>query len=82
MAYTLIGFYVTMIRETTAAPKVAWLLGPFDSKEIAEARVADARAEAEKIDRRCVWDAFGVTRVERTSGGPLPSGVLNERLAA
>ena len=45
-------FYVTMIRDT----KVARLAGPFDTKEEAEARVDDAREEANKADFRSAFD--------------------------
>ncbi len=70
-----VGFYCTMIR----GERVAWLAGPFPSKEDAEARVPDARREAEAVDPRAVWDAFGVTRMERPVAA-LPFGVLNAKL--
>jgi len=72
----MIGFYCTMIRGN----RVAWLAGPFDTKEEADARVPDARRAAEEADPRSAWDAFGVTRLEREIDKPLPPGVLNEIL--
>lgn len=68
-----------MIRDAGPNQKVAWLAGPFASKEAAEERVPDARREAEAVDARAVWDAFGVTRMERPVAA-LPFGVLNAAL--
>jgi hypothetical protein len=53
-------FYVTMIR----GARIGYLAGPFATKELAEAQVPAAREEAEKVDPRSVFDAFGVTGVE------------------
>lgn len=75
----IVGFYCTMIREPGPNQRVAWLAGPFDTKAAAEARVPDARREAEVFDPRAVWDSFGVTRMERSLVA-LPFGVLNEKL--
>lgn len=69
-----IGFYVTMKR----AERVAWLAGPYGSKEEAESHVREASDKAIKIDPRAHWDAFGVTRVERDGDVPLPLGVLTK----
>lgn len=71
----IVGFYCTMIR----GERVAWLAGPFPTKAAAEARVQDARREAEAVDPRAAWDAFGVTRMERPVIA-LPLGVLNGKL--
>jgi len=70
-----IGFYCTMLR----GERVAWLAGPFDTKQAAEARLRDAREAAEAADPWSAFDAFGVTRLERPVAA-LPYGVLNERL--
>lgn len=71
-----VGFYCTMIR----GDKVAWLVGPFDTKEAAEAKVPAARNAAYDVDPRSHFDAFGVTRLERPDDRMLPRGVLNDRL--
>lgn len=62
-------FYCTMIRDT----RVAWLLGPYDTLEDAEAHVREAREAAYAIDPRSHWDAFGVTGV---TAGSHPPGVI------
>ena len=69
------GFYVTAVRSPR---KVAWLAGPFPSKEKAEEHVHPARAAATAIDLSMCFDAFGVTKLE--SPRPLRPGVLNGRL--
>lgn len=68
-------FYVTMLRD--GQPRPAFLAGPFDAKEQAEAMVPRAREEAEKADPRSAFDAFGVSGV---TADKHPPGVLNERL--
>ena len=77
-----VGFYVTVRREGAEKAKIGWLLGPYGSKEDAEAQVKPARDLAYEIDPRTHFDAFGVTRIERHSERPLPPGVLNGRLNA
>lgn len=69
----MIGFYVTMLR----GDKVAWLLGPYPSREEAEGYVSEAARRASDIDPWAWFDAFGVTRVEREGPNPLPKGVLS-----
>lgn len=69
-----VGFYITMLR----GEKVAWLAGPYESKDEADKFVPLARQCAEHVDPRAAWDAFGVTRVTGPANGkPLPPGVLN-----
>jgi len=70
-----VGFYVTMLR----GEKVAWLAGPFDTKEAAEARELDAMNAARDVDPWAAFDAFGVTRMERPELA-LPFGRLNAAL--
>lgn len=72
------GFYVTIRR----GRRTGYLAGPFPSFAAADAQIPAARVEADKIDPWTHFDAFGVTRVERTAPNarPLPPGVLNDRL--
>lgn len=63
-------FYCTMIR----GQRVAWLMGPYDTKEEAEGHVQEAREGAYKADPRSHWDAFGVTGVTALKH---PPGVLS-----
>lgn len=72
----MIGFYCTMLR----GDRVAWLAGPIETKEAAEARVPEARNAAIDVDGFAAFDAFGVTRLERPDAIVLPYGVLNKTL--
>lgn len=72
----MIGFYCTMKR----GPRVAWLAGPFPTKEAADARVRDATNAACGVDPWAAFDSFGVTKVDRPGPDPLPPGVLNAKL--
>lgn len=74
-----IGYYVTMIRDPGPRQKVAWLLGPFGTKEAAEGAVKTGKTLAEEVDPRCFWDAFGVTKLTRQPELKLPPGKLNAR---
>lgn len=72
------GFYVTVKRSPgTAAERTGWLLGPYPSRQEAEAEIDRARGLAETVDPFTVFDAFGVTRLRMQPGGVLPQGVLN-----
>ncbi len=73
------GFYVTVIRDPGPSQKVGWLLGPYDTKESAEADVQWARNKAETIDPRTCWDAFGVTKLTRPGERGLPVGKLGTK---
>lgn len=83
-----VGFYTTVVREVgyravgrpgEAKPpyQIGYLLGPFESEEIARAHILQAKREAEAIDPFCAFDAFGTCSI--TTDGPLPAGALNER---
>lgn len=76
------GFYATLRRETRQGTKTAWLLGPFETKEAAEARVTDAARAAEDHDHWCAWDARGVSSIthEGATLADLPAGRLNASL--
>jgi hypothetical protein len=80
------AFYVTMIDGPAggANTRVAWLAGPFDTKEAAEPFVFPASEAAADIDGRNWFYAFGVTRIERTQdaldGRPWFKGRLNAQL--
>ncbi len=54
------AYYVTVKR----ADKTGWLHGPHEAHERALELVMDVRREAENIDPRCVWDAFGTSSIE------------------
>ncbi len=71
-----IGFYCTMIR----GDKTAWLAGPFETKEAAEAKVPAAREAAYEADPRSHFDAFGVAKLDCPNRPVLPLGVLNGKL--
>jgi hypothetical protein len=76
-----VGYYVTVRREIAGSVKVGWLLGPFETKEAAEARVTEGSRLACEFDPRMHWDAFGVARLEELcEDRALPKGVLNERM--
>ena len=66
-------FYVTMVR----GDRVARLAGPFDTKEEADAVLPRARDEANKVDPRSAFDAFGVSAVTSKEHKP---GRLNDAL--
>lgn len=73
VADTRAGFYyVTAID----AGRVALLLGPFTRHADALARVDEARRDAERVDARAVFAAFGTCRSENDLG----AGKLNTRL--
>ncbi len=71
-------FYVTMIR----GQRVAWLAGPFDTKELADAQVRAATDAAMDADPRAAFDAFGVTKLTLSlaPGKRYKPGVLNRQL--
>lgn len=54
-------YYVTMRREIRDGFKTAWLLGPYINHETALANVTRARIEANEIDPRSAFDAFGTS---------------------
>ena len=68
-----VGFYVTMIR---SSKQKAWLLGPFPTKDAAEANVQTARVHMTGMDPFAHFDGFGVARLEKRTGA-LPAGRLN-----
>lgn len=70
-------FYVTMVREPGPRQKVAWLAGPFNSKEEADSHVEAASAKAREVDPWADFDVFGVTGRTATTH---PPGVLNQHL--
>jgi hypothetical protein len=77
------GFYVTVQRQAAGGRvRTGWLLGPYDTKLEAEARVDAGRRLAYEADPRTEWDAFGVTRLVMKPGAELPAGKLNSRHAA
>lgn len=69
-------FYTTVIRDSHGARKAGFLLGPFETEATARRYIPAARREAEAVDPRCAFDAFGTASV---TGGPYPVGALNER---
>lgn len=69
-------FYVTMKSEL----RVSILLGPFDTKEEAEAHVAAAQEEAIKRDPYNHFYAFGVSRIDTEALKRIPKGILNQSL--
>lgn len=77
------AFYVTMVDGQAGAPnaRVAWLAGPFATKEEAEAQVFPASKAAADIDGRNWFYAFGVTKIGRAAdaldGRPFFPGKLN-----
>lgn len=74
------AFYVTMVR----GQRVAYLAGPFGSKDEADPWVKPAQAAAIAISEWHHFDAFGVTSIERTQdaldGRPWFQGKLNQQL--
>lgn len=74
------AFYVTMKRDL----RTAYLAGPFESKEAAEAYVSPAQDAAIAINGFHHFDAFGVTKIGRIAdaldGRPWFAGKLNEQL--
>lgn len=70
-------FYVTMIRDPGPRQRVARLAGPFDQHEDALTHVDRARAIAEEVDPRAVFDAFGTSAITSDNHRP---GTLNGHL--
>ncbi|WP_054565872.1 hypothetical protein [Frankia sp. R43] len=70
------AFYVTVLRGRATG----CLLGPYDTREEAEANVDRANRAARELDPWCGFDAFGVTRVVPRPGRVLPAGYLNQRI--
>ena len=68
-------YYVTAIQDR----RVYWLVGPFDTHEIALGFVETARAEAVKREPFLHFAAFGTAR---RSAPPFPLGVLNRDVLA
>ena len=67
------GYCVTVRRGS----RTGYLLGPYRSKDEAEARVPDGRRLAGQADPFTAFDGFGVTHVVMQPGALLPPGVLN-----
>jgi hypothetical protein len=76
------GFYVTVQRQAVGGVRTGLLLGPYDTKLEAEARVDAGRRLAYEADPFTAFDAFGVTRLVMKPGAELPAGKLNSRHAA
>lgn len=68
-----IGFYVSAVDGTKRFPT---MLGPFDSKDAADAMVKPALDRAYALDARAWFMAWGVTKV--TTPNDLPVGKLNK----
>lgn len=66
------GFYVTV----ADGGKVGVLLGPYGTKEAAEADVPLGKRLAESVNSRAIWYAYGVTKVTMKPGQDLPQGRL------
>jgi hypothetical protein len=73
----MIGYYVTLRRDSDKGTSTAWLLGPFAEHEAALAAVKEAADKAEEIDPRCFWDARGTSSITAET---LPAGKLNSLL--
>jgi hypothetical protein len=80
------AFYVTMVDGVVGSPsaRVAWLAGPFASKEEAEGYVKPATDAAIAINGWYHFHKFGVTKLGRAldalDGRPFFSGKLNQQL--
>lgn len=68
----MIGYYVTMKRDT----RTAWLLGPYETHTEALEDVARGRKLAGAVDPFADFDAFGTSSI--TSDDELPIGVLDD----
>lgn len=69
------AYYVTVKRDN----RTGWLHGPHANHDDALALVPAVRLEAESVDPRAVWDAFGTSSIERDVEAleMFPRGVLN-----
>jgi len=67
------GFYVTV----QDCGQWGALLGPYATKEEAEANVQAGKELAKMVNDRAGWYAYGVTKVTMKPGAVLPAGKLN-----
>lgn len=76
-ASVIFGWYVMVQSGRRRGP----LYGPFHDEQDANSWVDPVRKEAEKIDSWAWAYDWGVARLERPAGKPLPEGRLNKRMA-
>lgn len=76
-ALGLVGYYVTV----KDGNQWGALLGPYDTREGAEADVPEGKRLAESVNDRAIWYGYGVTRVTAKPGRDLEPGKL-EKLPA